>query len=336
MDEKSIRKHLHSLGVGPLIKQRDWLNAPCPLAPWRHRSGKDRKPSFGVHVTKGQQSHYYCFTCKATGRLPDLAADLGRLRDEDYSEIAKEAFKDDLISISSYEEVPDVKVLPEPLDPAVYGNIYDSIGAWPEALEYLEERGITRRTAMKMGLMYDEEEKRIVFAVYDRKGRLFGFSGRSILKECDYPDPRYPKVRDYFGLPKQHLLLGEERCENGKPMLVVEGLIGFARMFEIGADEHFNIVALLGSVLTDKKAERLLRWNEAVWLLPDDDEAGDVCLWGRLTDAGVHKGDGAIDKLYDHVPVYVPEYPEGVDDVDDFEPEDIEHIMDETEPYILS
>lgn len=331
MDEKSIRKHLHTLGVGPLIKQRDWLNGPCPLAPWRHRSGHDRNPSFGVHIAKGQQSHYYCFTCKATGRLSDLAADLGGLRGEDYSEVAKQAFKDDLVSVSPYEDMPDIKRLPEPLDEAVYMDIYDGVGAWPEALDYLESRGISRQAATKMGLMYDEEEQRIVFAVYDRKGRLYGFSGRSILTEG-----QHPKVRDYFGLPKQHLLLGEEKCINGKPILVVEGLMAYARLIEIGADEYFNVVALLGSVLTDKKAERLLRWNEAVWLLPDDDEAGDVCLWGPLNNLGVHKGGGAIDKLYDHVPVYVPEYPDGVNDVDDFEIQDIEHILGTTEPYIIS
>lgn len=336
MDEKSIRKHLHALGIGPLIKQRDWINAPCPFAPWKHRSGHDRKPSFGVKIAKGQQSHHYCFTCKSTGRIHDLALELGVLRGENYSEIAKQALKDDLSSVSPYEEVVEVKVLPEPLDPAVYADIYDSVGAWPDALQYLEGRGVSRRAAVRMGLMYDEEEQRIVFPIYDRKGRLFGFSGRTILKERHYPDKFYPKVRDYFGLPKQHLLLGEEKCVKGKPMLVVEGLMAYARLYEIGADEHFNVVALLGSVLTDKKAERLLRWNEAVWLLPDDDEAGDVCLWGPMTNVGVHKGDGAIDKLYDHVPIYVPEYPEGVNDVDDFEPEDIDTILAETEPYIIS
>ena len=277
----------------------------------------------------------FCFTCKTAGRVHDLATDMGRLRGEDYSAIAKQAFKDDLCSISPYDEAPEVKVLPEPLDPAIYADIYDSVSAWPEALDYLEGRKVSRRTAMNLGLLYDEDQQRVVFPVYDRKGRLYGFTGRSILEERDYPSAGYPKVRDYFGLPKQHLLLGEERGVKGKPMLVVEGLMAYARLHEIGADERFNIVAMLGSEMTDKKAERLLRWNEAVWLLPDDDEAGDVCLWGRLTDAGHHKGGGAIDKLYDHVPVYVPEYPEDVRDVDDFGIEDIEHILADTEPYIF-
>ncbi|MCA1807449.1 MAG: toprim domain-containing protein [Actinobacteria bacterium] len=268
--------------------------------------------------------------------MHDLATDIGRMRGEDYSAIAKEAFKDDLASISDYEDTPDVKVLPDPLDEAIYGDIYDSVSMWPEALAYLEDRGISRHTAMQLGLMYDEEDQRVVFPVYDRKGRLYGFTGRSILDPEDYSSQRYPKVKDYLGLPKQHLLLGEERCVKGKPMLVVEGLMAYARLHEIGAAEQFNVVALLGSELTDKKAERLLRWNEAVWLLPDDDEAGDVCLWGRLTDAGHHKGGGAIDKLYDHVPIYVPEYPEEVGDVDDFERADIDRIKNDTEPYICS
>lgn len=332
MDEKAIRKHLFSLGVGPLIKQRDWINAPCPLAPWRHRSGRDRKPSFGVKITKGGQSHFFCFTCKATGRMHDLAADLGRLRGEDYSDVMQQSFRDDIISISDYEDVTDREEKPEPLDPEIYGDLYDPVMMHREAMEYLEDRGISANTARTLGLMYDEEDQRIIFPVKDRKGRLYGFSGRTILEEEDYPGQYYPKVKDYMGLPKKFLLLGEERVQRGKPVFVVEGLFAYATLIEIGIEDVACCVALLGSTMTQYKAERLQRINEDTYLLTDPDEAGDICLWGKIEN-GEHQGDGAIDRLVDHVPLYVPEFPDGVNDVDDFEFDDLIHILDNTHLY---
>jgi DNA primase len=335
MDERALRQHLAALRVGPLIKQRQWLNAPCPLAPWTHRSGHDRNPSFGVKITTGEQSHYYCFTCKHTGRVHDLAAELGRLRGEDYRDIIRQAFRDDIVSVAEYEYQPESQELTEPLDSAIYGDLYDLATSHDEAMEYLDGRGISAATVRRLHLMYDEEEKRIVFAVKDRRGNLYGYTGRSILPASELHG-RNPKVRDYLGLPKRHLLLGEERVERGKPVIVVEGLFAYARLIEIGTERLASVVALLGSEMTDPKVERLQRINEPVYLLVDDDEAGDVCLWGVVRRDGAHDGRGAVSKLRDHVPLYIPEYPEGVADVDDFEIEDVEHILEVTEPHEFS
>ena len=327
MDEQAIRGHLRALGVGPVTKQRGWLNAPCPLAPWNHRAGKDSSPSFGIEISTSGHSHYYCFTCKNSGRVHDLAAELGRLRGHDYTAIQRQAVRDDILSIPSYEGFTDTPRPPEPLDSAEYEDLYEPVEQCPEAIAYLSSRRVSLETARILGLSYDPEDHRLVFPVRDRAGGLFGYTGRSIDPPGCAQSGR-PKVKDYLGLPKRHLLLGEERVEYGKPIIVVEGLFGYARLVEIGAERLASVVALLGSEMTAQKADRLRRINAPTYLLVDDDEAGDVCLWGVVRN-GEHSGEGAISKLLGHVPVVVPAYPEGVGDVDDFTFQDLCKIMEE-------
>ena len=106
-----------------------------------------------------------------------------------------------------------------------------------------------RATAEQIGLVFDEARDRILFPIRGRDNALYGFSGRII-----EPVPDEPKVRDYEGLPKRHLILGSHLWHPGKPLLIIEGLFGYAHMIEIGAPEHANIGAILGSVVTEEKA----------------------------------------------------------------------------------
>lgn len=335
MEERAVRHHLRALGIGPLIKNREWVNGPCPFAPYTaaHRNAHDAKVGFGVHTEKGGQSRYFCFTCKAKGTVYDLAAELGRLRGEDYSAIQKQAFRDELVSLSHYDDLDtEEDQLQDPLDLAAYGDIFEPAWGVAEARDYLQARGIGARTSRLLNIGWDGDEQRVVFPIKDNNGLLYGFSGRTILGN-DALSPKYPKVRDYYGLPKRHLLLGEELVNPELPILIIEGLLGYARMHEIGASSIINPMALLGSEMTPQKAERLMRWSLPTYLLPDPDAAGDICLWGRLDDDGSYRGGGAVDKLKDEVPVYIPEYPEGVDDVDDLTFEDIEVMLRDTPVY---
>ena len=211
-----------------------------------------------------------------------------------------------------FEEVGDK--LPEPLDEGIFENVYHR--AWDDdrCRAYLEGRGITEDAADKMGLLSDPDQVRVLFPVRDYQGRLFGFSGRSMIPE---EERTAPKVRDYGGLKKEWSLLGEHLIAaqdkiKEKPIIVVEGLFAFAHLISIGAQDWVNPVATLGSSLSDKQRDKLANYDRKVFFLYDDDAAGDKGLFGPLDlKIGEHKGGGALDSLKLFVPTYRLLYPEG-------------------------
>jgi DNA primase len=147
------------------------------------------------------------------------------------------------------------------------------------------------------------------------------------------PDAK-PKVRDYYGLPKRHLILGADRWQAGRAVLVVEGLFAFARMIDLGMEDRVNVGALLGSVLTPEKADILRHFDQSVFLLLDNDKAGDDGIFGIMNPDGSRKEDsGAVGQLAEHVPVLIPEWPEGKDDPDQLTRAEVDAMLDETAPY---
>ena len=69
--------------------------------------------------------------------------------------------------------------------------------------------------------------------------------------------------------------------------------------------------------------------------MTDPDDAGDACLFGRYNnDKEKFEGGGAIDMLYDHVPLVVPEYPEGCDDPDDLTYDEVYSMVMEAPLYV--
>ena len=162
-----------------------------------------------------------------------------------------------------------------------------------------------------------------------------------------------PKIRDYFGLNKRGLLLGSRRGQhinghNGRNddwglqhqnaarvargTIIVEGLFAYARvksyirLFKLHEGKHndrrdklpIEVRALLGSELTDEKANILDNINAPIYWMVDDDKAGETCLQG-LWDEDLHEhvGNGALAKFYGVLPQFRLEYPNGIDDPDD-------------------
>lgn len=343
MNESAVRKIAGALGITITMVNSPWLNASCPLAPWRHKGGTDRTPSFGIMINDEGETYYKCLACKSKGRMSTLVRQLERYRGEEYRGLAFEADRlDYMIELPTYEEMQaqrKEKPRPEPLNEAAYGNLYPSVFATTEAYEshpYLRKRNITPEAAELLDLRYDPEERRVVFPVRDKRGGLYGFTGRSILPEGALPHTgyrkQYPKVRDYAGLPKEFLLLGENLFQPDLPVLVVEGLFGYASLVSIGARELCNPVALMGSEMTRYKAEKLVDLEVPVYLLTDNDEAGDACLFGTPGLDGKHHGGGAIDSLRGNVPLFIPEWPSGKTDPDELDYDEVAYMLQETIP----
>lgn len=331
MNEKALKGILRELGIQVAGRSGQWLNFSCPFAPWLHDRGHDSSPSAGAKINEQGVSGYKCFTCKKHGRISGLVRSLEYYNEEKYDGLALKADLADADfafgEFEDYQDAPDV--LQDPLSEAAYGDLYGSAWDFKRARKYLQRRGIGKETVEYLNLGYDPDEERIIFPVRHTDKKLYGFTGRSILKDEDFPYKAYKKVRDYLGLPKRHLILGAEFVkDDDKPIFVVEGLFGYAWLHEIGADEFVYPVALLGSELTKSKADIIKEWNRLTALVFDDDKAGEDGLFGTYDKKSkMYDGTGAIDRLYDHVPLIVPPWPDGKNDPDQLTLKDVQRMM---------
>lgn len=319
MQEPELRRMLSALGVTVTQKTHSgWLHASCPFAPWLHRSGSDRNPSFGAKIDEGGISSYHCQGCKMHGRISGLARALGHWRHGDqghYNEVAMGADDADRMGLSA-DWHPGDEEREQPQQPVVeevYANMFEPTEASTAAQSYLAGRGIGLRTAASLGLRFDPRQGRIVFPVRGPSGHCFGYSGRAV------DDGTEPKVRDYAGLKKRQHILGADRWRFGeaRPLVVIEGLFGYAHLIEMNLEAVADVGALLGSEMTDWKRDLIVQRNANTYLLLDNDPAGDQCLFGRINPDGERDyHEGAVAMLEHQVPTYLPAWPAGKDDPD--------------------
>jgi hypothetical protein len=336
MDEQTLLKMLRGIGIHEYKKQRSgWVDFSCPLAPFTHKSGADRSMSAGAKIAPGGISGWKCHACKNHGRIPQLILRLGRARGIRYTDLLHEA--------ELAEAVPEMRTgfgefecevvdnTPTPLQEEQYEGLFDEASEDPDAMTYITQRGISAATAHSLNLLWDPEKRRVLFPVRGAQSQLWGFTGRAV-------DPGVePKIKDYYGLPKRHVILGENRWVRGKPIIVVEGLFGYAHLVEIGVEERANVGAILGSTLTVEKAEILRNWNENTYLLFDNDAGGDTGLFGHFDEDGRRVTDlAAVNQLHEYVPIYVPGWPEGKDDPDQLTCEEVFEMLDTTPLFHLT
>lgn len=335
MRDSDLRQVMARLGVHGLGRttHTGWINAPCPMAQWTHKNGADRNPSFGLKVSDDGRSTFFCQGCKQKGTIGQLVRKLEVYRKttyEDLRDVIGDAeqgaalLPDFEAPYGTEEDLP-----PEPLEEAMWDGLFDEIDDWEVAKAFLNKRGVSREAAAKIGLQYDPDKRRIIFPVRGAAGELYGFSGRSVL-----PDSKL-KVMDYAGLPKRWLILGRNLWVEGKPVLLTEGLIGYARLMTEGLDQIFNVGAALGSEITQQKADILSLFGHGVFLMLDPDPAGDDGIYGA-EDVVLKRRkveDSAIGRLWGQVPLFIPDFPDDVDDIDKLTLEHGRAILRETPLY---
>ncbi|HAA89134.1 MAG: DNA primase [Thermoanaerobacterales bacterium 50_218] len=172
--------------------------------------------------------------------------------------------------------------------------------------KFLESKGYPVSMLLELGLIVsrkgttmDRFRERIIFPIYDPKGRCLGFGGRTLgddlPKYLNSPDtPVFSKSRNLYGM---HLALPGIREE--KRALVVEGYLDCISMHQFG---FTNAVAALGTAFTREQARLLLRYTKEVVLAFDRDAAGS---------AASLRGAGYLQELGGKV--YVLDLPSGKD-----------------------
>ena len=281
-----------------------WVPMLCPFAPYLHERGVDRNPSFFIKASKDSVSACHCFTCKEKGRISTILRKLEHYSGDNYSKLIIRADMEEIPEqFGEFEEVSAIRERRKPVEDAIFLNMYPLAYEDTACASYLRSRGITASTACTLGLRYDDTEKRVLFPVKGRDGELYGYSGRAIR------DTGHSRHRDY-GFTKELCLLGENLFQSGKPAFVVEGLFAFAHLVAIGARAVCNPLASLGSSISGSQRDLLEDMDVPVYLCFDPDAAGDLGTYGK------DGKSGAVAFLKEHVPLRIPLFPEGLDDVD--------------------
>ncbi|GAB4243639.1 MAG: DNA primase [Thermoleophilia bacterium] len=141
----------------------------------------------------------------------------------------------------------------------------------------LEEAGLLVR---KGGKSYDRFRGRLMFPLLDHRGRVLGFGGRVLGNEnpkyLNSPEgPLYRKGRLLYGLYQARRAVGETN-----EVIVVEGYTDVLALAQAGVR---NVVASMGTALTQQQLQLIARFTENVTFMFDSDRAG--------TEAAVRSGE---------------------------------------------
>lgn len=180
-------------------------------------------------------------------------------------------------------------------------------GEYNELYKHLKQSGFKDEEILATGLVnrtdkgefIDRFRKRLMFPIMDVSGKVIAFGGRKLdenEKMAKYINSNenlvYSKKKHLFGLN-----LAKQSSEN--KIILVEGYMDAISLYQRGFD---NVVASLGTALTEEQGRLLRRYCEQVILSYDSDGAGQTAILRGLSileeqgiDARVLQMDGAKD-----------------------------------------
>ena len=156
-------------------------------------------------------------------------------------------------------------------------------------LRYLENDGFSEQELQAAGVIgvteeegrpYDFLRERVLFPIRDAQGRTIAFGGRSL---DDAVQPKYLNTRETLLFHKNETLFALDLAR--KPMaqerqaVVVEGYMDAVMAHQHG---YRNVVATLGTAVTDRHLRLLRRQVDEIVLALDADAAGQAATWRAL------------------------------------------------------
>lgn len=267
----------------------------------------EKTPSFTVSDTK---QFYHCFGCGEGG---DVISFIMKKENLSFPEAVK--FLADKAGIPLKEkefkknkELENKKAKLYEINREAARYFYKNLKANNQALFYLKQRAIDKRTATVFGLgfadrswdslysyltrkgykeadiekagliikkkgkdgYYDRFRNRIIFPIIDKRGRVIAFGGRVI----DSSNPKYLNSPETPVFSKGNNLFGLNilrKHSNIKKVVLVEGYMDVISLYSRGID---YTLASLGTAFTEQQAKYLKRYGDEVYLCYDSDVAG--------------------------------------------------------------
>lgn len=290
-------------GFFPLKRAGRNFRAVCPFH-------AEKTPSFMVSADK---QIYHCFGCGAGGNAIGFLMQYERIsfleaveslavrlnislpkdnKNEDFSSINAKLYKINELAINFFQEnLLKTKEGDKALEYLNKRNItLDTIRkfrigytgqAWDSLLNYLTNKKVPLKLIESAGLIitkekggyYDRFRNRLIIPIFDIKDRPIGFGARvldnSLPKYINSPEtPIYTKGEHLYGLP-----LAKNAIRTKDQVVIVEGYMDFLACFTSGFE---NIVASLGTALTENQIRLLKRFTNNVVMIFDPDSAGEI------------------------------------------------------------
>ncbi|WP_434325578.1 DNA primase [Mycoplasma leachii] len=290
-----ISSYLH------LIKKGNNYLAICPFH-------NDSNPSLTISP---QKRIYTCFSCKATGNVINFIKDYEHV---DFltalktvcqkSNIQLDELKDFHQSIKDLESEMIFKLNSEAND-IFKTTLFSNLGT--NALEYLKLRNISIEEIKKfeigfasdktnlvqklldknynsldiekanLGIITNSYNKdyftnRIIFPIKDENNHIIGFSGRSYTKDNE---PKYLNTKENKVFKKSHLAYNiANALKISKALKQIIVLEGFMDVISLSRIDINNVIALMGTSLSNYHLELFKKHNLEVLLFLDGDDPG--------------------------------------------------------------
>lgn len=152
-----------------------------------------------------------------------------------------------------------------------------SLKDWDALYKHLKAKGYDDDILLESGLVlknksggcYDRFRGRIIFPIFDLRGNVLGFGGRVL----DNSEPKYMNSPETMVYNKRKHLYGLNFAKNSshKRIVVVEGYMDVISLFQFGI---INVVASLGTALTESQGRLLKKYTEEIIISFDADTAG--------------------------------------------------------------
>ncbi len=163
----------------------------------------------------------------------------------------------------------------------VYGIGYAK-KSYDDLLNKLKEAGYSEADAVEASLaaerdgrVYDKFRDRLMFPIIDVRGNIIGFGGRIISedKNSDYKPPKYLNSGETAAFDKGRNLfsLNLAKKADTKQLILCEGYMDVISVYQAGIE---NVVATLGTALTENQAKIMCRYASEILICYDMDEAG--------------------------------------------------------------
>lgn len=168
--------------------------------------------------------------------------------------------------------------------------------SWDSLYKYLKGKGFSDRDLLastvvskgKSGRIYDQFRNRVIFPIIDIRQNVIGFGGRVL----DDSKPKYLNTSDTPVFKKSRNLFSLNFAKNAtadakERLILAEGYMDVIAIYAAGFK---NVVATLGTALTEEQARLMSKYAKEVIIAYDSDGAGQAATMraiNLLSDAGI-------------------------------------------------
>ncbi len=160
------------------------------------------------------------------------------------------------------------------------------LGYAPDSFDYLKTHmnklGFTDDELLEAGLcitkngkVYDKFRGRVMFPIIDLRGNVIAFGGRIIKsgEKDGFKPPKYLNSAEtpVFNKGNNLFSLNLAKKANLEQCILCEGYMDVISVYQSGVE---NIVATLGTAVTENQAKLLMKYTKEIVLCYDSDEAG--------------------------------------------------------------